>query len=184
MIARRAVFLDRDGVLNAAQVREGRPYPPQSLAELLIYDEARTACRLLKSAGYMLICVTNQPDLARGNADRDQVEKLNQTIAAALELDAVRMCPHDDADQCQCRKPKPGLLVAAAREFGIDLSVSVMVGDRWRDVEAGQAAGCRTIFIDRGYDERQPVTTDYRSADILDAANWICRHGPTHAASS
>lgn len=175
MMPRRAVFLDRDGVLNEPVIKVGLPHPPRSVADLFVYDDARTACQLLKHAGYLLICVTNQPDIARGTAFPDDVEAMNVAITDALELDALAICPHDDADSCSCRKPKPGMLIASAERFGVVLAESFMVGDRWRDIDAGQAAGCRTIFIDRGYAERQPHSMDHRSTGILDAAEWILR---------
>jgi len=158
---RRAVFLDRDGVLNAAVVRDGRPYPPASLSGMTLLPGVATACAELKRLGYLLIVVTNQPDIARGTADRLEVEAINGALQTRLGLDDVTVCPHDDTDGCDCRKPKPGLLVAASRRWGIDLTASFMVGDRWRDIAAGRAAGCRTIFVDYGYSERRPDKPDF-----------------------
>ena len=179
---RQAVFLDRDGVLNVAMVRNGRPYPPASLAELKFCPGVEEACAQLKRAGLLLVMVTNQPDIARGTATIDEVNEINRVIQTRLELDDVRVCPHDDSDCCDCRKPKPGLLITAARDLGIDLQSSFMVGDRWRDVAAGHAAGCRTVFIDHGYAERRPenpnlVATSLAAAtpDIISAA--IVRKG-------
>lgn len=157
---RPAVFLDRDGVLNVALVRDGRPFAPPSVEEMRIIPGVPEACAALKQAGYLLICVTNQPDIARGVTTRETVEGINARLQAALPLDEIAMCLHDDADDCACRKPKPGLLLDAARRWSIDLARSFMVGDRWRDVEAGQAAGCRTVFIDHGYDEPKPDKPD------------------------
>ena len=150
---RKAVFLDRDGVLNKSIVRNAKPGSPSSLSELEFIDTSRQACRILGDAGYLLIGVTNQPDIARGKISRQTIEQFNTMVKAEMSLDDLRLCPHDDDDGCSCRKPKPGMLVEAARSFDIDLSTSIMVGDRWKDIEAGQAAGCRTVFIDYGYDE-------------------------------
>lgn len=158
---RRAVFLDRDGVLIDTVVRNGRPYPIKDVDEMRVLPEVADACHRLKAAGYRLIVVTNQPDIARGTANGGDVDAINRRLAELLPLDAVRVCPHDDSDGCDCRKPKPGLLVAAARDFAIDLAASVMVGDRWRDVQAGHAAGCATVFIDYGYDEPRPERSDF-----------------------
>jgi D-glycero-D-manno-heptose 1,7-bisphosphate phosphatase len=174
----RAVFLDRDGVLNASVVRDGKPYPPESLADLEILDEAREGCALLREAGFALICVTNQPDIARGAADSRAVDQINARLAAELRLDQVRVCPHDDRDNCGCRKPKPGLILDAAAELGIDLDRSFLVGDRWRDIDAGRAAGCITVFIDRGYRERQPADSDFVARSTLEASRWIVSHDP------
>jgi len=170
----RAVFLDRDGVLNEAIVREGRPYPPASLAELRIVSEAAAALRRLKDAGFLLIVVSNQPDVGRGTQSREAVEELNAAVRRALPIDDFYVCFHDGAEGCDCRKPKPGLLVKAAGERNIDLGSSFMVGDRWRDVDAGAAAGCRTVLIDYGYKERGPEKEpDWRVGGLIEAADRI-----------
>jgi D-glycero-D-manno-heptose 1,7-bisphosphate phosphatase len=171
-VARRAVFLDRDGVLNAAVVREGLPYPPHSVGEVEILPGVEEACTRLRGAGFDLVVVSNQPDIARGTQTIDAVRRINDALLAALPLDEIVICPHDDADGCDCRKPKPGMLLSAAQRRGIELSGSFMVGDRWRDVEAGIRAGCRTLLIDRGYDERS-VQPDVSVADLGEAAVWI-----------
>jgi len=176
----RAVFLDRDGVLNRAIVRDRRPYPPASPAELEILPGVPEALRSLKDAGFLLIVVSNQPDVARGATSRAAVEAINRELASALPVDEFRTCFHDAGDHCHCRKPKPGMLIDAARKWNIDLARSFMIGDRWRDMEAGTAAGCRVIFIDYGYDERQPAVVDYRVLSLGDAAARIleCRGSP------
>lgn len=153
---RRAVFLDRDGVVNKPIVRAGRPYAPESLDDLEIIEGVREALASLRNAGFLNIVVTNQPDVASGKLQRETVEAMHRRLAGKLALDDIKVCYHGDADGCECRKPKPGMLLQAAREFGIDLGRSFMVGDRWRDVEAGQAAGCTSFFIDYGYDEKCP----------------------------
>jgi D-glycero-D-manno-heptose 1,7-bisphosphate phosphatase len=168
-----AVFLDRDGVINASIVRDGKPYPPPTLAELAILPGVPDALASLRSAGYALVVVTNQPDVARGAQRREVVEAMHARLRNELPLDAIYTCFHDDADRCTCRKPAPGLLLDGARDLDLDLSQSFMVGDRWRDLEAGTAAGCRTIFVDHGYAERQPQTFDRRVTSLADAAAWI-----------
>jgi len=170
---RRAVFLDRDGVLNRALVHEGRPHPPGSQEELDILPGVEAACARLHGAGYLLIVVTNQPDIARGTQALEVVEAMHRALRTTLPLDDVRVCPHDDADGCGCRKPKPGLLLDAARVWNVDVVRSFMVGDRWRDIEAGRSAGCRTVFIDYGYDERRPSGADLVVAALADAVPWI-----------
>jgi D-glycero-D-manno-heptose 1,7-bisphosphate phosphatase len=167
------VFLDRDGVLNRALVRDGKPYPPQTLGELEILPGVPEACARLRGAGLRLIAVTNQPDVGRGTQSRDAVDAINRAVQSSLQLDDVRVCPHDDRDACGCRKPAPGLLLHAARDWGIDLAASVMVGDRWRDVESGKRAGCKTVFIDRGYMERRPDAPDLTVASLPEAVSWI-----------
>jgi len=173
---KRAVFLDRDGVLNEPLVRDGKPYPPSTLSELRITEGAAEALAELKRRGYLLIVVTNQPDVARGTVSRASVEEMHAAMALALPLDAFYTCWHDDADRCTCRKPLPGLLLAAAEDYSIDLARSVLVGDRWRDIDAGAAAGCATILIDRGYRERAPDhPPGARAASLRDAVRDILR---------
>jgi D-glycero-D-manno-heptose 1,7-bisphosphate phosphatase len=171
-VGRRAVFLDRDGVLNAAVVREGVPHPPGDVDEVDVLPGVKEACNRLRTAGFELVVVTNQPDIARGTQTPEAVRRINDALLITLPLDEVVVCPHDDVDGCACRKPKPGMLVDAAQRRGIDLNASFMVGDRWRDVEAGLRAGCRTVFVDHGYDERS-VQPDASVSDLGEAAVWI-----------
>jgi D-glycero-D-manno-heptose 1,7-bisphosphate phosphatase len=170
---RRAVFLDRDGVLNPPVIRDGCPFPPSSLAQFELYPEVPLACARLRQDGFALVVVTNQPDVARGTLDVRLVEAMHDRLRRELPLDGVFTCLHDDADRCRCRKPAPGLLVAAAAELALDLERSFMVGDRWRDVEAGRRAGCRTVHVDRGYQERAPEGADASAPDLAEAVRWI-----------
>ena len=170
---RRAIFLDRDGVINRAEVRDGKPYPPTNLAVMELLPGVTSALQALHAAGWMLIVVTNQPDVARGTTPRAVVEAINLYLKERLPIEEFRTCYHDSGDGCDCRKPLPGALLAAAREHNIDLKCSFMVGDRWRDVEAGQRAGCKTVFIDYDYAEKQPVSFDYRVKSLQEAATII-----------
>src|SRR5208283_5326469 len=142
--APRAVFLDRDGVLNRAIVRDGKPYPPSSLEQLEIVEGAAAGLARLKDLGFLLFVVTNQPDVARGTQTVEAVRAIHDAMRQTLTIDEFLICPHDDQDGCQCRKPSPGLIIEAQHRYGIDLSRSFLVGDRWRDIDAGHAAGCRT----------------------------------------
>lgn len=169
-----AVFLDRDGVLNRATVRKGKPYPPATLAELQILPDAPSALESLKAAGFLLIGVTNQPDVARRTQQQEVVEAINAALLAALPLQEMLVCYHDDRDGCECRKPLPGLLLQAAARHAIDLSASVMIGDRWKDVETGHRAGCATVLIDYGYSElRAGRPPDHTVHSLSEAAAWI-----------
>ena len=171
--AKPGIFLDRDGVLNEAIVRNGTPYPPSGLSEVVIIHGARTALEELKREGFLLIVVTNQPDIARGKANRADVDKINAQLAAILPLDAIEVCEHDDKEQCDCRKPKPGMILRAQEKLGADLAASFVVGDRWRDIEAGRRAGCRTILIGDGYGETFPSAPTIQFASLPEAASWI-----------
>jgi len=160
-------------VINRAIVREGKPYPPANLAELEILPGVPKALEELHAANYLLIVVTNQPDVARGTAKKEDIEEMNAQLSAQLPIDAFKTCYHDSADACLCRKPLPGALLEAAKEYNINLSKSFMVGDRWRDVEAGQAAGCKTFFINYRYAEQKPETPDFIVSSLLEAQQII-----------
>lgn len=170
---KRAVFLDRDGVINKSVTREGRPYAPGSVDDLEIIEGVREALASLRNAGFLNIVVTNQPDVATGKLKFETVEAMHRRLARELGLDAIKVCYHGDADGCECRKPKPGMLLQAAREFGIDLGRSFVVGDRWRDVAAGQAAGCTSFFIDYGYDEKRPEPPYIEVKSLAEASRRI-----------
>jgi len=164
-----AVFLDRDGVINKAIVRNGLPYPPSSLNELLITPNANHVLLKLKEAGFLLIGITNQPDVARGTQKREIVEEINTSLLSALPIKEILVCYHDDDDQCSCRKPNPGLIFEAVKKFSIDLSRSFMVGDRWKDILAGKNAGVKTIFINYDYQEPKPIpSADYTVNSLED----------------
>jgi len=170
---RPAVFLDRDGVLNKVLIRDGLPFGPMTLAEFALVENAAADVRRLKAAGYAVFVATNQPELARGRLAPEALAAMHAKLRAEVPVDAIYVCPHDDADRCACRKPAPGLLLSAAREHGIDLGRSFMVGDRWRDVEAGRAAGCRTVLVEMGYRETLKAPPDHVARGLHDAVDWI-----------
>jgi D-glycero-D-manno-heptose 1,7-bisphosphate phosphatase len=171
--SRRAVFLDRDGVVNRAVVRDGRPYPPSTVERVEILPGVAETLARFKAAGLVVIVVTNQPDVARGTQSRDVVEAIHAKLSSALPIDEFRVCYHADAEGGGCRKPQPGLILEAVRARGLDVGASVMVGDRWRDIEAGERAGCRTVFLDHGYAERRPRAPDLVAGSLAEAADWI-----------
>jgi D-glycero-D-manno-heptose 1,7-bisphosphate phosphatase len=164
-IRRRAVFLDRDGVINKSVVREGRPYPPAEAKDFELYEDVPAGCARLEAAGYLLIVITNQPDVARGTQTRAAVEEMHRKMLDALpQIARVEVCWHagpDRGDPCDCHKPAPGMVLRAAQALGIDLAQSFLIGDRWRDVDCGHGAGCRTIFVDRNYSETLRQAPDW-----------------------
>ena len=171
---RRAVFLDRDGVVNAVVLRDGKPRPPASLDELTLAPAAFESLQDLKRRGFLLFVATNQPDVARRLVPRTTVEAIHLAISAALPLDGILVCYHSDEDGCECRKPLPGLLLQAARRHRIELARSFMIGDRWRDVDAGHNAGCQSILVEGAYRERNPARKpEARVKSLRAAANWI-----------
>jgi len=170
----KAVFLDRDGVLIACVVRDGRPYPPLTGEEVKILPGVTEAVQKLAAAGYLLVGASNQPDVGRGTIPREFVEGVNRDLLARLpQIRQIDAC-YDFDDASPRRKPNPGMLLGAARKYDIDLTKSFMVGDRAKDVEAGRRAGCRTIFIDHGYREQGPEPpADFTTHSLFDAAQWI-----------
>jgi D-glycero-D-manno-heptose 1,7-bisphosphate phosphatase len=175
----RAVFLDRDGVLNEAIVRGGKPFAPGTIEEMIIPPGTAIALARLRQHNFRLIVATNQPDIARGCLTRERVDAMNAHLRSKLPLDAVEVCVHDDADKCGCRKPEPGLLLNAAKRDGIDLAKSFMVGDRWRDIEAGRGAGCRTILIGEGYGEPLRSQPDIKVGTLSEAVDWVLKQSET-----
>jgi len=175
---RRAVFLDRDGVLNANIVRDGRPYAPRTLADFQLFPGTEDALSQLKAAGFLLIVATNQPDVPSGITPRATVDAMHAELRRRLPLDDINICFHTDADNCACRKPKPGLLLQAAEEYDIDLASSYMIGDRWRDIEAGQSAGCFTILVDHGLRQDKPTYPDRTVSSLGEAAAIILGREP------
>jgi D-glycero-D-manno-heptose 1,7-bisphosphate phosphatase len=177
MSGRRAVFLDRDGVINRAFVRNGRPYPPDRLEQLELLPGVVEAVASLRAAGFLVVVATNQPDVASGRQRRAVVEAMHERIRSLVPVDAIKVCYHGEADGCGCRKPRPGMILEAAQEWSVDLARSFMVGDRWRDVGAGRAAGCGTILVGDGYGEDFPVPPDALARSLREAADLILSWG-------
>jgi D-glycero-D-manno-heptose 1,7-bisphosphate phosphatase len=170
---RRAVFLDRDGVINRALVHDGKPFAPVAIEALEILPGVAEALAKLRDAGFLNIVVTNQPDISTGRQTREALQAMHAQLSHELALDSIKVCPHVDADHCACRKPKCGMIVDAARELNVDLGASYMVGDRWRDIVAGQEAGCRCFFIDYGYAEKHPPKPYVAVQSLPEAAGLI-----------
>lgn len=176
MSKKAAVLLDRDGVINRSIQKNGRPFPPQTPQNVEIIPGVIEACEKFRQHGLLRIVVTNQPDISRGTITGHQVDAINQILNAQIDFEAVYVCPHDDMDGCLCRKPQPGMLVQAAKDWNIDLSRSIMVGDRWRDIEAGKKAGCKTVFIDYQYQETRPDQPDLIVKNLWEAVPWIIQN--------
>ena len=170
---KKAVFLDRDGVINRALVIDNLPYPPNSIKDLEILPEVPKSLRLLEDKGYLLLVVTNQPDVGRGIQKRETVEEIHSFLLEELPLDEIYVCWHGQDGDCDCRKPLPGMLSQAAEKYGINLKESFLIGDRWKDINAGMSAGCQTVFLDHGYKETLRQTPTYQTNSILTATTWI-----------
>jgi D-glycero-D-manno-heptose 1,7-bisphosphate phosphatase len=171
-----AIFLDRDGILNCAIIHGGKPYPPPSLENLEIMPGVHSVLKKLMQAGYSLIGITNQPDVARGIQNRRTVESINSYIMSHLPLLEIFTCYHDDEDNCECRKPRPGLIYRAAKKYGLNLTQSWMVGDRWKDIATGRAAGLKTVFVNYHYDEKfEGTPPDFSIENVSDLAGIILK---------
>jgi D-glycero-D-manno-heptose 1,7-bisphosphate phosphatase len=183
-VTRRAVFLDRDGVLNRPVVRNGQPHPPSCVEDFELYDEVADGCRRLKTAEFLLIVISNQPDVGRGTQSREAVEAMHTKMQLALpSLDRIEICYHAGeryGESCDCRKPRPGMILRAAADLKIDLGTSYVIGDRWRDIDCARAAGCRAIFIERGYEESLRQAPDFTVGNFGDAVNVLLRDTQRH----
>ena len=164
----KAVFLDRDGVVNRALVRDGVPTPPRTLEEVEILSGVKESIFLLKQHKFELVIVTNQPDVARGLVTRDSVNQINKLLKVSLGINHFYTCFHDDSDNCDCRKPEPGLILNAAQDLALDVSRSFLIGDRWKDIAAGHRAGCECYFVDHQYTENSPTLPYTRVSSLLD----------------
>ena len=173
LLSDKAVFLDRDGVINRAVVRNRKPYPPNTLQDLEILPDVPEALNLLKESGFLLIVVTNQPDVGRGIQKKETVKEMHLFLKKTLPLDDIFVCWHGQDGECDCRKPLPGMLLQASEKYGIDFGKSFMVGDRWKDIEAGKTAGCKTIFLDYHYNELLRSQPDYTATSTRKASEWI-----------
>jgi D-glycero-D-manno-heptose 1,7-bisphosphate phosphatase len=167
----RAVFLDRDGVINKVILCDGKPYSPRKYDEFVLNDGIREAVCKMKELGYKILVVSNQPDVARGEITQGILDLMTQKMRWELSVDEIYICPHDDPHGCSCRKPKPGMLIQAAEKWKIDLASSFLIGDTWKDIEAGKAAGCRTILLDAPYN--QDVQCDFRVNSLSEAVSVI-----------
>lgn len=172
---RRSVFLDRDGVLIRSDLKDGKPIAVQEMERLDILPGVEQACRMLREAGFLLVMITNQPDVGRGLVPQRTVDEMNRHVQKVLGLDDVRVCYHGGTENCRCRKPKPGMIIDAGDALHIALDRSVVVGDRWSDIEAGRAVSCRTVYIAWGQSEKLTLAPDLTSPSLLDAVAWIIR---------
>lgn len=165
---KRAVFLDRDGVLvQASEIGHG----PLTLDQFRLLPGIREPLLRLREAGYLLVLATNQPGISRGTLRWEVLQEMHHRLGKEIALDGLYVCPHTDADACACRKPKPGLLLQAARDLGIDLGRSFFVGDTERDTRAGESAGVPTILVDCEYNRELKV--EHRVRDVAAAAELI-----------
>jgi D-glycero-D-manno-heptose 1,7-bisphosphate phosphatase len=169
----KAFFFDRDGILNKSIIKNQKPYSPRFPNELKLNHKFLPFIKELKKKNYIIIVVTNQPDIKRGKLTKYSLKIINSIIKKYFLVDEIYVCMHDKVDKCNCRKPKPGMLKKAMKKLNIDLKKSFLVGDRNKDVEAGNSVGCTTIFIDYNYDDLKPKNYDYKFTSISKMINVI-----------
>ena len=170
---RKAIFLDRDGVINKIFIQNGLPFSPSSFDQLKILPGVKESILRLKKLNFLCLVVTNQPDVSRGKIEKKIVIEMNNYLKDEIKLDDFFVCYHDDHDNCKCRKPKSGLLLEASKKWDINLKKSYIIGDRWKDIEAGKSAGCKTIFIDYNYKEAKPKNTNFTTDSLLNSVHII-----------
>lgn len=166
----KAIFLDRDGVINKVIIREGRPFSPRSMDEFQIIQGVSEAIALLQKEGLLVVLITNQPDLANGLISNSLISEMHEKIRSETGIIHFYFCGHNDLQNCECRKPKVGMLLQASRDLGINLDSSYLVGDRWKDIKAGQKVGCKCYFIDNNYNEPRPSPPFYAVKSLYEAA--------------
>lgn len=172
----KAFFLDRDGVINKVILKNNKPFPPYNIKALKILPGVPEALEKIMRHNFLIIVITNQPDVSRGITSKSTVESINDFLISNLPINKIYTCYHDNQDKCDCRKPKPGSLIKASIEFSIKLKDSFMVGDRKSDIEAGNSVGCKTIFIDKGYNEPRPKLYDYSFKSLDQAINGVLKN--------
>ena len=169
----KAIFLDRDGVINEVVVKNKKPFSPRMIEDFRLISDIERPLSIFKELGFLNIIVTNQPDVARGFLNEDVLGKMNAYIKEKLSIDDIILCPHDDRDMCFCRKPKPGLILKAEKRWNLDLEDSYVIGDTWRDVEAGKRAGCKTILINRPYNSNCKINCDFKVNNLNEAEGLL-----------
>jgi D-glycero-D-manno-heptose 1,7-bisphosphate phosphatase len=170
---KKGVFLDRDGVINRAILVNGLPQSPKSVGEIEILEGVVEAVKAIKTLKLVPVVITNQPDVARSIISQNQVDQINYQIGLLTGIEHFYTCFHDDSDKCNCRKPAPGLIYQAVNDLSLDIQKSYLVGDRWRDISAGQAVGCKTFFIDYGYPEKKPEGNFTRVKSLTDVVRML-----------
>jgi len=168
-----AVFLDRDGVINEVVFHKevNKPSSPWKFEEFEMFLDIKKPLKKLKKLGYYLFIISNQPDISRGFIEEGTTEKINQIIYKKLPIDEIITCPHDDAHNCNCRKPKPGMINILAKKYDIDKTKSFLIGDSWKDIEAGKSAGLKCILLYTPYNKS--VDADFRAKKLDGAVGLI-----------
>jgi D-glycero-D-manno-heptose 1,7-bisphosphate phosphatase len=175
MVMKQAVFFDRDGVLNRPIIRKKKPYAPRKLEDFLIYKDAKLSIKKLIKNNFLIFVITNQPDIGNGLMKREELEYMHQKLKTDIEIDKIYICEHSQKEKCECRKPSPFFLMQAKNEYNLDIQSCYFVGDRYSDMQASRSMKCKSIFIDRKYDETPSMDFVHKVNGIKEAVNYILR---------
>jgi len=145
---KQAVFIERDGVLNAVRVEKQQQVAPLTMEDFQPHENVAPLLKKLKAAGLILIVTTNQPGLSRGYQNRRELDRMHDRLRKVFPVDDILVCPHDETDRCPCRKPKAGLLTEAAFKWHLNLEHSFVISDKWQDAEAARNAGCLSLLLE------------------------------------
>jgi D-glycero-D-manno-heptose 1,7-bisphosphate phosphatase len=169
----KAIFLDRDGVINHVLYHEGvnKPSSPWKFEEFQLYNGVEKPLEELRKMGFLLLIISNQPDISKGKIEEGMTEKVNKIIFEKLPIQDILICPHEDRHNCNCRKPKPGMIIELSKKWNVDIGKSFLIGDRWKDIEAGENAGCTSILLDKPYNK--DTKAEYRTKDLQSAVELI-----------
>ena len=170
---KKAVFLDRDGIINQVVYHDdiNKPSSPWKMEEFKLIDGIKKHLDELKKNGFLIFIISNQPDIKRGNVDKETAEKINKILYEKFPIDDIMVCPHDDLDNCSCRKPKPGMIIELSKKWNVDIKKSFLIGDSWKDIGAGKNAGVKSILIDKSYN--QEVESEHRVENLKSAIELI-----------
>ena len=169
-----AIFLDRDGVINFTKIIRGKPYAPKYYKDFRIFSNTEKCLNSIKQMGFLAIVITNQPDIGNKKTSHLEVKKMHDKLYSLKTIDKIYVCPHSQLENCVCRKPSPYLFFSAKKEFNIDMKKSWMIGDRYTDIQAGNVAGLKTIFIDRKYKETLNKQISCKKVNsLIEAINYI-----------
>jgi D-glycero-D-manno-heptose 1,7-bisphosphate phosphatase len=171
----KAVFLDRDGVINRGFIVDGKSYAPRKIEDFKLLPFVIQSVEKLINNGFLVIVITNQPDIANGLLDIETLNLMHEKLITKLKLTDIYFCPHSKNENCECRKPKPGMIYSAVKKYKINISNSFLVGDRASDIEAANAIRCRSIFINRNYKEPKPFTQEKTVNSLKSATNYILK---------
>ena len=171
----KAVFLDRDGVINKTIIIDGKSYAPRLLKDFKIFPKVKSDVKKLKNNGFKVFVITNQPDIGNKLLKKKTLNEMHSLLKTKVSIDKIYYCPHTRSDRCKCRKPKPGMIIKASNESNIYLKESYMVGDRKIDIDAGLKAGCKTIFVNNNYYEKKPTKQEKTVKSLHAAVRYILK---------